>query len=60
MIANTASPGLEIKLSPDEISAKRRIVLCSQIHYIEVPQGGILMEQKMRFGLVLGQLAVWG
>ena len=27
-------------------------------HYIEVAQGDIFMEQKMRFGLVLGRLAV--
>jgi len=29
-----------------------------QSRYIEVAQGDIFMEQKMRFGLVLGQLAV--
>ena len=29
-----------------------------QSHYIEVAQGEIFMEQKMRFGLVLGQLAI--
>ena len=29
-----------------------------QIHYMEVVQGDILMEQKMRFGLVLGGLAI--
>ena len=29
-----------------------------QIHYIEVAQGDIFMEQKMRFGLVLGRLAI--
>jgi hypothetical protein len=29
-----------------------------QSHYIEVAQGDIFMEQKMRFGLVLGQLAI--
>jgi hypothetical protein len=29
-----------------------------QSHYIEVTQGGIFMEQKMRFGLVLGRLAI--
>ena len=28
-------------------------------HYIEVPQGDILMEQKMWFGLVLSRLAIW-
>ena len=31
---------------------------CSQSHYIEVAQGDIFMEQKMRFGLVLGRLAI--
>ena len=30
----------------------------SQSHYIEVAQGDIFMEQKMRFRLFLGQLAV--
>jgi hypothetical protein len=34
------------------------IVLCSQSHYIEVAQGDIFMEQKMRFWLVLGQMAI--
>ena len=29
-----------------------------QSHYIEVAQGNIFMEKKMRFGLVLGQLAI--
>ena len=29
-----------------------------QNHYIEVAQGDIFIEQKMRFGLVLGQLAM--
>ena len=29
-----------------------------QSHYIEVVQGDIFMEQKMRFGLVLGRLAI--
>ena len=28
-----------------------------QSHYIEVVQGDFFMEQKIRFGLVLGQLA---
>ena len=28
-------------------------------HYIEVPQGDILMGQKMWFGLVLSRLAIW-
>ena len=36
----------------------------NQSHYIEVAQGDIFMEQKMRFGLVLGRLAIlkknWG
>ena len=36
----------------------------NQSHYIGVAQGDILMEQKMRFGLVLGWLAImkinWG
>ena len=35
-----------------------------QIHHIEVAQGNIFMEQIIRFGLVLGQLALmkknWG
>ena len=30
----------------------------SQSHYIEIAQGDIFMEQKMRFGLVLGRLAI--
>ena len=30
----------------------------NQSHYIEVAQGDIFMEQKMRFGLVLGRSAV--
>ena len=29
-----------------------------QSHYIEVLQGDIFMEQNMRFGLILGQLAI--
>ena len=29
-----------------------------QSHYIEVGQGDIFMEQKMGFGLILGQLAI--
>ena len=29
-----------------------------QNHYIEVTQGDIFMEQKMRFVLVLGRLAI--
>ena len=29
-----------------------------QIRYIEVAQEDIFMEQKMRFGLVLGRLAI--
>ena len=29
-----------------------------QSHYIEVAQGDIFKEQKMRFGLVLGRLAI--
>ena len=29
-----------------------------QSHYIEVVQGAIFMEQKMRFGLILGRLAI--
>ena len=36
-----------------------------QSHYIEVTQGAIFMEQNMRFGLILGRLAMlkkksWG
>ena len=30
----------------------------SQSHYIEVGQVAIVMEQNMRFGLILGQLAI--
>ena len=30
----------------------------SQSHYIEVAQGAIFMEQNMRFGLILGRLAM--
>ena len=30
----------------------------SQSHYIEVVQGHIFMEQNMRFGLILGRLAI--
>jgi hypothetical protein len=30
----------------------------SQSYYIEVAQGAILMEQNMRFGLILGRLAI--
>ena len=33
-------------------------VVCDQSHYIEVAQGDIVMEQKMRFGLVLGEMAI--
>ena len=29
-----------------------------QSHYIKVAQGGIFMEQNMRFGLILGRLAI--
>ena len=29
-----------------------------QGHYIEVAQGAIFMEQSMRFGLILGRLAI--
>ena len=32
--------------------------MCDQSHYIEVAQGDIVMEQKMRFGLVLGEMAI--
>ena len=30
----------------------------TQSHYLEVTQGDIFMEQKMRFGLVLGRLVI--
>ena len=30
----------------------------NQSHYIEVAQGAIFMEQNMRFGLILGWLAI--
>ena len=30
----------------------------NQSHYIEVAQGTIFMEQNMRFGLILGRLAI--
>ena len=33
-------------------------ILAGQSHYIKVALGDIFMEQKMRFGLVLGRLAV--
>ena len=33
---------------------------CSRSHYIEVVQGAIFMEQNMRFGLILGRLAIGG
>ena len=33
-------------------------IIHDQSHYIEVPQGDIFMEQKMRFGMVLGRLAI--
>ena len=29
-----------------------------QIHYVEVAQGAIFMEQNMRFELILGRLAI--
>ena len=29
-----------------------------QSHYVEVAQGAIFMEQNMRFGLILGRLAI--
>ena len=31
---------------------------CRQSHYIEVAQGDIFMKHKMRFGQVLGRLAI--
>ena len=31
---------------------------CGQSHYIEVSQEAIFMEQNMRFGLILGGLAI--
>ena len=34
------------------------LLLSGQSHYKEVAQGDIFIEQKMRFGLVLGQLAI--
>ena len=34
-------------------------VVCDQSHYIQVAQGDIFMEQKMRFGLLLYTVAVW-
>jgi hypothetical protein len=30
----------------------------TQSHYLKVAQGAIFMEQKMRFGLILGQLVI--
>ena len=30
----------------------------NQSHYIEVVQGAIFMEQNLRFGLILGRLAI--
>ena len=35
-----------------------RIGRAKQSHYIEVMQGAIFMEHNMRFGLILGRLAV--
>ena len=32
--------------------------MCDQSHYIEVAQGDVFMEQKMRFGMVLDPLAI--
>ena len=32
--------------------------ICIQGHYIELAQGNIFMEQKMRFRLILGRLAI--
>ena len=29
-----------------------------QSHYVEIAQGDIFMEQNMRFGLILGRLAM--
>ena len=41
-----------------------KLNICTQSHYIEVTKGGIFMEQKKWFGLVLSQLAIleknWG
>ena len=39
-------------------SAVSYLYYCNQSNYIEVAQGDIFMEQKMRFGLVLGWLAI--
>jgi hypothetical protein len=33
-------------------------MFCTQSHYIEVAHGDLFKEQKMRFGLVLGRLAI--
>ena len=33
-------------------------VCYNQSHYIEVAQGAISIEQKLDFGLVMGQLAI--
>ena len=44
---------LSIQKSPEDIGDDFR-----QSHYIEVAQGNIFIEQKMRFGLVLGRLAI--
>jgi hypothetical protein len=38
--------------------ARGQPTLCKQSHYIEVTQGVIFMEQNMRFGLILGWLAI--
>ena len=35
-----------------------KLITENQSHYIEVAKGDIFMEQKMLFGLVLGQLAI--
>ena len=37
---------------------KLKVTCWNQSHYLEVSQGAIFIEQIMRFGLILGQLAI--
>ena len=36
----------------------RVMYTCTESHYLEVAQGAIFMDQNMRFGLILGKLAI--
>ena len=42
----------------DTSTVKKRLKIAEQSHYREVPRWEIFMEQELRFGLDLGQLAV--